>query len=112
LQARSQEITLEMARRFVERSAGAPLSDAAEAELRRRWNAHNRVRTRRLILLEFAAPEVLEWLRADPEAAPLLGRAVSEQSVIVSEGRLSRLLARLRRLGLNAEVTSETQREG
>jgi len=111
LTARSQEISLEAVRRFVEKSAGEPLSAEAEEELRRRWYAFARVRARRLVQLEFAAPEVLEWLRADAEAGPLLGKALSEQSVVVAESRLGRLLGRLRRLGLNPETISEPHTE-
>jgi len=105
LTARSQNIQPPAITNFLERASTSPLPANCQEKIRERWHAVDQIRMRRLVTLDFSEPAVLDWLQKDPERKHLLGEIVSPTRARLPESQLTRLLKRLRRLGLNPEVT-------
>ena len=104
LMARSQKIQPATILSFLDRAAMEPLPAGFQDEIRARWHAVDSIQMRRLVTLDFSEPAVLDWLQSDPESRHLLGDIVAPTRAKLPEQHLSRLLKRMRHLGLNPDV--------
>ena len=105
LTARSQNIRPASIISFLERASASPLPEAIQDAIRERWSTVESIQMRRLVTLDFADPAVVTWLQNDPECRHLLGDILFPTRIQLPERQLSRLLNRLRQLGLQPEVT-------
>ena len=84
---------------FLQRSSGGRVPQTVQRTLGGWQQRFGRVALQRAVLLQTADAETLRQLRKDPELAQHLGAVVSERAVLVPEGQVEPVVARLTALG-------------